>query len=54
VGERWLPVEEAGTFGVQPDVFNRATFKPVECEGLRIEVQLKPEFSGGILEWKVN
>jgi hypothetical protein len=30
------------------------TFQPVETTALRIEVQLQLEFSGGILEWKVE
>jgi len=30
------------------------TFAPVECNGLRIEVQLQPEVSGGILEWRIR
>jgi hypothetical protein len=29
-------------------------FPAVETTALRIEVQLAHEFSGGILEWKVN
>ena len=53
VGEAWKPVEEAGAFGTKLDAFNRVSFKPVECNGLRIEVQLQPEFSGGILEWRI-
>jgi hypothetical protein len=52
-GAVWKPVEGAGEYGVKSDAYNRATFKPVETSGLRIEVQLKPKFSGGILEWRV-
>ena len=37
-----------------PDTYNRVTFKPVEAEGLRLEVQLQPNYSAGILEWKVG
>jgi len=54
VGEAWKPVENASELGMKLDTFNRVTFKPVECNGLKIEVQLQPEFSGGILEWKVE
>ena len=53
VGEAWKPVEEASAFGTKLDAFNRVSFKPVECNGLRVEVQLQPQFSGGILEWRV-
>ena len=34
--------------------YNRVTFDPVETTGLRIEVELNPPWSGGILEWKVE
>ncbi|MCY3022130.1 MAG: glycoside hydrolase family 127 protein [Planctomycetota bacterium] len=53
-GNDWKPVENAGEFGTKVDIFNRVTFKPVETIGLRIEVQLQPGFSGGILEWRVT
>jgi hypothetical protein len=53
-GEAWKPVEDGSGFTTKLDTYNRATFKPVTTTGLRIEVQLKPDFSGGILEWKVN
>jgi len=49
----WKPVRGASEFGKKPDQFNRVTFEPVETTGLRIEVQLQAEWSGGILEWKV-
>ena len=32
----------------------RSTFEPVSTTALRIEAVLKPEFSGGVLEWKVK
>jgi hypothetical protein len=54
VGEAWKPVENASALGTKPDTFNRVTFKPVECNGVKIEVQLQPDFSGGILEWKLE
>ena len=52
-GNVWKPVRGASEFGRKPDQFNRVTFEPVETTGLRIEVQLQAEWSGGILEWKV-
>ena len=36
------------------DEFNRATFDPIQATGLRLQVKLKPGYSGGILEWKVQ
>ncbi len=53
VGEEWRPVANAGQFGTRRDAFNRVGFQPVEASGLRIETQLQPDFSAGILEWKV-
>jgi hypothetical protein len=53
-GEHWKPVETASEFGTRLDTYNRVEFKSIETTGLRLEVQLQPEFSGGILEWKVN
>jgi hypothetical protein len=29
-------------------------FPAIATKQLRLEVQLQPQFSGGILEWKVN
>ncbi|MBI4607338.1 MAG: glycoside hydrolase family 127 protein [Planctomycetes bacterium] len=52
-GDAWEPVEGASAFGVAKDAFNRVTFRPVRADGLRIEAQLAPDASGGILEWRV-
>jgi hypothetical protein len=52
VGDRWVPVDEATATGVRKDEFNRVTFKSVETSGLRLDVQLQPDFSSGILEWR--
>jgi hypothetical protein len=51
-GNDWVPVE-AATFGTAKDQFNRVIFSEVKTDGLRIEVQLKPNMSAGILEWEV-
>lgn len=50
----WKTVTEASGFGTEMDKFNRVTFKPVTVKALRIEVQLQPEWSGGLLEWRVE
>jgi hypothetical protein len=52
-GERWLPVRGPTGYGTKADAYNRVTFQPVKTTGLRIEVQLQPQFSGGILECRV-
>ena len=52
-GGNWKPAEGASGFETKPDTFNRVTFKPTEALGLRIEAQLQPDFSGGILSLKI-
>ncbi|MCC6675814.1 MAG: glycoside hydrolase family 127 protein [Phycisphaerales bacterium] len=52
-GGEWKPVEAAGPGGVEKDRYNAVKFKPVKTDGLRLEVDLQPQYSGGILEWKV-
>jgi hypothetical protein len=53
-GDTWRPVRPFAEYGVKPDQFNVLTFEAVETTGLRIEVQLKDGYSGGILEWRVE
>lgn len=52
-GGAWKPVAAKGEAGTTKDRFNRLEFDPVETDGLRIEAQLAPNMSGGILEWRV-
>jgi hypothetical protein len=55
-GDEWKPVKLAGgaEYGVKGDQFNKVTFTAVKTTGLRLEVQLQKDFSGGILEWRVG
>jgi DUF1680 family protein len=53
-GATWKPVETAGSFGTAVDQYNRVTIRPVKTSGLRLELQLQPDKSAGISEWKVN
>jgi len=53
-GSQWRPVQASGAYGVEKDKFNRAEFRPITTRQLRLVVQLQPEFSGGILEWRVK
>jgi DUF1680 family protein len=53
-GENWKPVLGVGAYGVEVDRYNRVTFNPVTTTALRIEVELQGEYSGGILEWRVE
>ncbi len=52
-GKEWKPVEGASAYGVEKDKLNRVAFQPVTTTALRLEVQLQPNFSGGILEWRL-
>lgn len=53
-GKEWKPVRGATAYRIERDGFNRATFEPVTTSAIRLEAQLQPEFSGGILEWRVK
>jgi len=53
-GTAWRPVQNPSEYGVKLDGFNEVSFHPVRTDALRLEVQLRPSFSGGILEWRVT
>ena len=53
-GDAWRPVENSSGYTVLPDRYNKTTFKPVTTSALRVEVQLQPNSSAGILEWKLD
>lgn len=50
----WLPVASDRAFPVLRDEWSSVSFKAVKTTALRIEAQLQPDFSGGILEWRVK
>jgi hypothetical protein len=53
-GEAWKPVEGTGEFGVKRDDWNRIGFSEVKTTALRLEAQLQPDYSAGILEWRLD
>jgi len=53
-GDQWQPVGNPSGYGTEADIYNVATFDPVETTALRLEVRLQKDFSGGILEWRVK
>jgi hypothetical protein len=53
-GGEWKPVAGTSAYTTAMDRFNRVTFDAVETKALRIEAQLQPEWSGGILEWRLG
>ncbi|HRT28933.1 MAG TPA: hypothetical protein P5527_03975 [Kiritimatiellia bacterium] len=50
----WRPVEQPSGFDVASDRFNDGIFTRVTTTALRIEAQLKKDWSGGISEWRVE
>lgn len=52
----WLPVSLApeSEYGVLKDMFNTVRFEPVVTTGLRLEMELQGEWSGGVEEWRVG
>ncbi|WP_236062342.1 RICIN domain-containing protein [Actinacidiphila acididurans] len=50
-GGTWTPVGGAGGYGTATDRFNTVSFTPVTTTALRVVVQLKSGYSGGILQW---
>ena len=50
----WKPVPNPVNQPPAKDGWNRMSFAPVNTSALRLEVQLQPDFSGGILEWRVK
>ncbi|MBI4602689.1 MAG: glycoside hydrolase family 127 protein [Planctomycetes bacterium] len=53
-GAAWHEVERPSDYGVEKDRYNETAFAEVETDALRIEARLRPDFSGGILEWRIE
>lgn len=53
-GDTWQPVTGASAYTTEMDRFNRVTFDPIQTKALRIQVQLQPDWSGGLLEWTLK
>ncbi len=53
-GDSWKPVEGIASYGVSLDTLNEIKFKPVKTSGLRLQVQLQPDRSAAISEWRVQ
>lgn len=52
--KEWKPVPNPSGYSTDMDKGNRVTFDPIETTALRIEAQLQPQWSGGILEWTLE
>ena len=53
-GGEFKPVPGATDAGVSANQFNTVTFPVLKTSALRIEADLQPGFSGGILAWRVK
>jgi hypothetical protein len=53
-GNAWKEISSAEAYGVQKDRFNEVTFAEVTTTALRLEAQLQPDYSAGILEWRIK
>ncbi len=53
-GAAWTPLQNVSGYGVRADQFNETSFPPVTTSALRLKVQLRPGWSGGISEWEVE
>ncbi len=53
-GKRWKDVKATGDYGAAKDKFNRVTFEPVTTNRIRLFAEFQPEYSAGILEWRVG
>jgi len=51
---QWKEVPSASGYGLQKDKFNDVKFDPLRTASLRLEVELQQNFSGGILEWRID
>jgi hypothetical protein len=51
-GEEWKIVT-GGSFGVKTNTLNRVKFAPITTTAVRLDTQLQPQFSGGVLEWEM-
>jgi len=52
--DEWQPVTGASEYLIRKRDPVRVTFDPVTTRGLRLEIQLPPDFSAGLYEWEVE
>jgi hypothetical protein len=52
--DQWKPVKTTDAFTVTKNQYDKVAFKPVKTTGMRLEIQLKTNWSGGIESWKVE
>ena len=50
----WRDVSTDAGFGIAADRFNEVRFEEVTTSALRLEVELRDDSSGGVLEWRIG
>jgi hypothetical protein len=53
-GDDWKPVKTDDAYRTAPDRFNTVRIAPVSTRALRVETQLRPDYSAGVLELVVE
>ncbi len=53
-GGKWEKVHSEDKFGVEKDRFNQVVFETVKTDAIRLEIQLKENYSAGIHEWRIK
>ncbi|MFC1724175.1 beta-L-arabinofuranosidase domain-containing protein [candidate division KSB1 bacterium] len=54
VNNEWKPVYTTGSYSVAKDRYNKVVFETVKTSSIRLEIQSKPDFAGGIHEWRIK
>jgi DUF1680 family protein len=53
-GTNWVPAGALDPYGVEKDHYNRVRIRSVRTPALRLEIQCQPDWSAGLLEWRVE
>jgi hypothetical protein len=53
-GDQWREVPNPKASPIGKDKFNQMAFDAIETTALRLDIELQPVCSGGILEWTVS
>jgi hypothetical protein len=54
MGDVWLPVQTSASLASSPDDADQVMFAPLTTTALRLEIDLRDEYSAGIREWEFN
>ncbi len=54
MNNQWVEVRKHGDYPLLKDALNTIEIVPVKTSAMRLEIKLQNDFSGGILEWKLE